>query len=283
MSQVIGILSGKGGVGKTTVVANLGAALSDEFEKNVAILDSNISSSHLGLHFGMYEDPKTTLRDVMRKNMHVSYATYVHPQTGIRIVPAPLNGEGVNMTPSKLKGVTKKLADSYNMVLMDCSPGLGKEVITSIAAMDSALIVTTPDFPAVADALKTINLLEKMNKKISGIVVNRHSGEKFELTAREIESTCGVPVLAMIPEDKHVARSISEGVPVVVHAPHSKSSIAFKQLGGGLVGESYTPPSIIHRVLGAVAGRKKQHKIEESDRVYSSGGSPQSYIEKMKE
>lgn len=244
MAQVIGILSGKGGVGKTSVVANIGAALTDEFNKNVIILDANLNSSHLGLHLGMYEDLPITLREVVKKNMPISYAIYVHPSTGIRIVPAALSGDGVSLTTSKLRNITKKLARDYELIIVDCPPGLGRESVIAASAIDSGIIVTTPDFPAVADALKTVQLLQRMGKKIIGIVVNKYKGEKYELTIPEIESTCGVKAIAVIPDDSHVPQGISEGIPVVLLSPYSKASTAFKKLAGTLIGIEYRSSGI---------------------------------------
>lgn len=257
MAEIIGILSGKGGVGKTTVAANLGAALTDSFKRNVLILDSNLNSSHLGLHLGMYEDLPVTLREVVRENAPLSYAVYVHPPSGMRILPAPLNGGGeVGLTPKKLRDISGKLASDYNIIIMDCAPGLGKEVVTSISAMSSAIVVTTPDFPAVTDALKTIDLLQRMKKKIIGIVINKARGDKYELTVPEIESTCGVNVIGIIPDDRSVPRGLAGGVPSVLMFPYSSSSEAFKYVAAKLVSEQYRPAGVFEKFGAALVGSK---------------------------
>lgn len=78
-----------------------------------------------------------------------------------------------------------------------------------------------------------------MNRKKVGVVVNKVRGEKYELTLKEIESTCGTKVIATIPDDNRVPESISEGVPVVIMAPYSRSNEAFKKLAGSLIGKDY--------------------------------------------
>lgn len=248
MSKIIGILSGKGGVGKTSLVANLGAALTNEFRKNVVIVDANVSSSHLGLHLGIYEDLPITMLDLLKKNMQVEHALYVHPSTGIKIVPASITG-GLVTRLSKLKSIMYSLAKNHDFVIIDCPPGLGKEVVASISAIDSGIIITTPDFPSVADALKTIHLLDRMKKRVIGLVVNRHRGERYELTIPEIESICGIPVIATIPEDMRVAEGVSEGMPAVILYPHNRASHAFKKFAGGLVGEKYRPKNFLVRIF----------------------------------
>jgi len=282
MSQVIGILSGKGGVGKTTLVANLAAALANQFGRNVVVVDTNVNTAHLGLHLGLYEDLPVTLKEIVRKNMDVSYAIYLHPTIGIRILPAPLKSDGLNLTKSKLREITKELKKSYEFVILDCSPGLGKDAITAIAAMDSALVVMTPDFPSVVDALKTIQLLEKMNKKVLGIVVNKSNNERHELTEKEIESTCGVNVVENIPYDTKVSKSIAEGVPVVLLSPHSKASNAIKNIAAKLIGEDYTPTGIFERIKEAFS----KPRLHEQKRIYikpeTSAGGKEEKIPKEK-
>ena len=256
MSKIIGILSGKGGVGKTSLVANLGAAMTEEFKRDVVIIDANLTSSHLGLHLGIYEDLPVTMREVVRKNTSVDYALYVHPVTGIKIVPASLSGDGIEMSSSKFVDITRKLSQDHDIIIVDCPPGLGKEVVTAVSAIDSAVVITTPDFPAVADALKTVRLLERMRKHVIGIVVNKRKGEKYELTAQEIESTCGVPVVGTIPDDVKVSEGVSEGIPVVFLFPYTKSSRAFKVLAGRLIGEEYRPKNILVQLGGMFSRRK---------------------------
>ena len=269
MSKVIGILSGKGGVGKTALVANLGAALTKQFDKQVVIVDTNVNASHLGLHLGMYNSIPVTLRELLKKKVPLSHGIYVHPTTGVRILPAPLNGLGTKMTPRKLRSITNKIAGDYEMVLMDCAPGLGKEVVTSIGAMDAAIVMTTPDFPSVVDVMKTLELLNKLKKNVIGIVVNKSNNEKHELSIREIESTCGKRVIATIPNDWKVSHGVSEGEPAVVLSPSSKSSVAIKKLAGKLVGKDYEI-SIIDRVKGAIPSkRKSKMKMDEKLDVIS--------------
>jgi hypothetical protein len=121
---------------------------------------------------------------------------------------------------------------------------LGKEVIMAIKCIDSALVVTTPDLPAVTDALKTITLLERLKKDVLGIVLNRVRNAKFELTEEEVESTCGYNVIAKIPEDSKIPESIANGVPVIMYDKNSKSSIALKKLSAHIIGEEYEAPGM---------------------------------------
>jgi len=238
MSKVIGVLSGKGGVGKTTLVANLGASLTKDFDKNVLILDSNVTTSHLGLHLGLYEDLPFTLSEVLTKKVPAAQAIFIHP-TGIRIIPAPISPKKIKF--SGLNRVVKKLKKDYELIILDCAPGLGKEVIKAAKCIDQAIIITTPDLPAATSALKTINLLKKLKKKVLGIVLNRVRNEKYELTVNEVSSICNCDVLSIIPEDSKIQESIVTSLPIVLSHKNSPSSIAIKKFASYLVGEEYVP------------------------------------------
>ncbi len=248
MSRVIGVFSGKGGVGKTTVVSNISSALANVFSKKVVVFDSNLHSSHLGLHFGLYDDLPVTLKEVLKRKASILQAIYISPKTGVRIIPAPLNGAGLNLTKTQCRGLLDKVRNNYDIVILDCPPGLGKEVIVPMQSIDEALVITTPDIAAVTDAIKTTELLRKFKKNVLGVVLNRCSHRKYELTTEEIESTTGYKIIASIPEDSNVPDSISKGVPVTMSRPFSRSSIKFKQLAASLINENYREETMLERL-----------------------------------
>ncbi len=248
MSRVIGVFSGKGGVGKTTVVANISSALADVFNKKVLIFDSNLHSSHLGLHFGLYDDLPVTLGEVLKKRASILQVVYICPKTGVRIIPAPLNGDGLSLTKKQCGSVLDKVSTDYDVIILDCAPGLGREVLIPMQSVDEALVVTTPDIAAVTDAIKTTELLKKFKKNVLGIILNRYSHQKYELTPEEIASTTGYNVLSSIPEDSNVPDAISKGLPVAVSHPHSRASIKFKQLAATLINEHYREETLLERL-----------------------------------
>lgn len=239
---MLGVFSAKGGVGKTTLVANLGASLANVFGKNVLIFDTNLKTSHLGLHFGIYEDLSVTLREVLQNKAPILHAVYTHPQTGVRIIPAPLSGDGVSITKNKLCNLLDDIRENYDMIIVDTSPGLGKEFICAASSVDKAIVVTTPEIPSLTDAMKSIAILKKMKKEILGLVVSRVTNEKYELTLKEIESTANKKVIGVIHEDRKIPESIAKGIPVVLGHPNSKVAADFNRIAGLFVGEEYQQP-----------------------------------------
>lgn len=232
MTRVIGVVSGKGGVGKSTIVSNLAYTLT-ELGQDVIAVDSNLTTPHLGLHFGLHLVPKT-LHDVLKDEEKISNVIYPHPY-GFKVIPASMNVSALrNVDPDKLPKVVSSLQGRSDMVLLDCAPGLGKEAVSGIQAADEILLVANPDLPSVADALKTLKLAESLNKKVLGVVLNRVRGKSHELTREDIESMLEVPVLVEIPEDSKVAESIAAKQPLVDYSPSSSAAVGIRKLAYAL-------------------------------------------------
>jgi len=241
MTRTILITSGKGGVGKTTLTSNLAYALT-QLGENVIAVDANLTTPNLGMHFGMHLAPRT-LQDVLKGNIKVERAMYNHPY-GFRFIPASISTndlEGVDV--GKLQNVTLGLTGKADYVLMDCAAGLGREATSAVAAADELLIVTNPDLPSVADALKTAEVARRMNKNIIGVVVNRSTGGRHELGINAIKELLELPVIAQIPEDRLVAESISAKRPIMEYASDSPAAVEILKLASKLSGRKYKPSS----------------------------------------
>ena len=263
MGKVIGVFSGKGGVGKTTLVANMAASLTKEFGKRVVVVDTNVSTSHLGLHLGLYEDPKVTLKEVLLKKATPASALYIHPSTGIRLLPAPLKGDFDGISLRGIENVVDQLSRDNDIVIVDAAPGLGREVVAAIGTVDEAMVVATPDIPSVTDALKTINLIKKVDDGIDvlGLIVNRVQNERYELTRKEIESACNINVITHIPEDSRVPESIAKGSPAVELYPHSKAGMSFNRLSAAIVNQTYDPHTLTYALM-KIFGLAKEEVVK---------------------
>jgi len=237
MTRIIGIIGGKGGVGKTSLVANLGICLT-EYGKDVVVLDSNLTTPNLGLHLGVPLYPKT-LHDVLRGRARINEAIYRHP-TGLKIIPAGIALNDLRgVDPRDLPNALIDLLGNTDIIIIDASAGLGREALSAIESADEIIIITTPELPAVTDALKTVKLAEQVGTKVLGVVVNRITGRSYEMSSSQIRSMLDVDVLAEIPEDVAVPESISKRTPVVHHKPHSPSSRSMRQFAAQLIGRQY--------------------------------------------
>lgn len=257
MSLSITVASGKGGVGKTTVSANLGVALA-EFGKDVTILDADIEMANLELLFGM-EGMTTTLHQVLAGKASPKEAIYKGP-AGVKIIPAGISLEGLrNADPDMLQKVLEEIMEQTEILILDAPAGLGKSAITSLAVGQELLLVANPEISSMSDALKTKIVAKKLGAHVLGAVLNRTGADTTDLTVEEVQTILEANVIATIPEDPEVKRSSAAGVPLVIKAPNSPASTAIKKLAADLIGEKYIPPSspkenFMKRFIGGLFG-----------------------------
>ncbi len=236
MSIFIGLLSGKGGAGKTSTALNLGAAL-NHFGRDVILVDGNLSTPNLGLHLGVHSVP-ISLHDVLRGKNNIAEAVYAH-SSGVKLLPAGLSlNDMKNINPSNLNKFLPALDGLADIILVDSAAGLGREALSVMEAVDEILIVTNPELPAVTDALKTIKLADEIGKKVRGVIVTRHGG-KGDMSLENISLLLGKPVVGVVPEDEAMRQSLVRRESVLHILPRSKSAIAYKNLAAFLTGIDY--------------------------------------------
>lgn len=269
MSRIIGIVSGKGGVGKTTIGINLGAALTKNFGKNVTLVDCNVTTSHVGLYLGMYYCP-ITLNKVLRDENSIDEAINNH-YTGLKVVPASLSLndlEGVDLT--KLRNNLKKLFESNDLVILDVAPGLGREAIAAMRACDEIVYVTNPFVPSVMDIVRTEEVARELEIDSLGIIVNMSNKKKYEMTNDEIREITKLPVLAKIPYDTKVHKSLHLKMPLTMLHPEHKFSKEINKAASHITGEVYLMESTIERLLKRLrldSILKKEKRIVEPNPV----------------
>jgi len=237
MARVIGVLSGKGGVGKTTLVSNLGVSLAQE-GKNVAIVDANLTGANLGLHFGLLSY-SVSIHDVMKDNALLTDAVYKH-SSGVDIIPASLSIEHIDTKPRSLRDSIDEFFSEKDFVLIDAATGLDRETLAAIEMSDEILLVTHPELPTVSDALRTKTVAEKYGKGIIGIVLNRVT-KKDELRKDNVSSFFELPIIGAIPEDPIVRKSIEAKKPVVLSHPNHRVSNEIRKVSDHILGKTYKP------------------------------------------
>lgn len=234
MGKTIGVVSLKGGVGKTSSVVALGAAF-NALGKKVLLVDGNLSSPSLGLHLHAV-DPEITLHHVLERTANIKDA--IHNNEGIDFIPASIfwNKE---ISPLLLKDKIKSLKRKYDFILLDSSPSLDEETLAVILASDEILVITTPDHPTLSASLKAAKLAKQRGTPIAGIIINRVYNKNFEIPFGDIENTLDIPVLAVIPHDVGFVRALANMEPLVKSHPNSKGSVEYKKLAAALSGEKY--------------------------------------------
>lgn len=232
--RVIAVGSGKGGIGRSTITANLGFNLADR-GKSTLIVDGSFTSPNQALFFNLEKATKT-LNDVLAGDISLSEAVYNGPND-VKILPAAVSLEKIRKTePARFPEAMEQL-NGYDFVLIDTTNGLRRETIAALKAGEELLIVTMPELTAVSDSMKTKVASKFLGLDPIGLVLNQVKGEGYELEREEIRGIMDLPILCTIPYDKDVRRSLNEGKLLLEWNPDSPAAEKIKELGEKLTEE----------------------------------------------
>lgn len=247
MTRVIVVASGKGGVGKTTLAANLAVALA-QFGKRTAVLDADIVMANLEIVLGL-KSPPVALIDVLKGRLKIEDVIYEGPG-GVKIIPAGITLDGFNEENIQLlKASLKEIPPDIEILVIDAPAGRDAAMVMDEG--QEVLIVTVPEVSSVSDSLKMKVLAERMGAKVIGAILNMVEGKRRELRIEEIESTLDTNVLCILPYDEKVKRALAYEVPFVLRYPNAKISVELMRLAAGLIGRKYTPKkrSLLSRII----------------------------------
>ncbi len=264
MGKTIGILSLKGGVGKTSAVLSLGSAIA-EFGRRVLLIDGNFSAPNLGIHLNVIE-PESTIHHVLNGDHNIEDAIVNMEDFNFDLIPASLIYKS-QINPFKLKDKIKLLRDRYDIILIDSSPALNDETLAVMLASDEIFIVTTPDYPTLSMTLKAIKDAKNRGVKINGLILNKVYNKPFELSIGDIERTADTPVMAVIPQDIDVAESVSRFSSPFSYNPQSRGSVEYRKLAGVIIGEKYKP-TFFGRLFNGIPKRQDVNRELFYERVF---------------
>lgn len=253
MTERIAVISGKGGVGKTTLSANLGSIMAHVFDRSVTVIDTDVTSSHLGVHMGFQYNP-ATLASILKGEHSVEEGLYEH-DTGVKIVPGALNYDDVkDVDVYELVDVVDEIAEQTDVVILDCSPGLDRETSAALRSADHAMYVARPSFTSVIDVIRAQSLVDDIDRDHIGVVLNMVRGKKHEIDPEEIESFTDLDVIASIPFDDTLEQAAAQGTPITVYDRHAKASRAMEDLAIHLLDEdpAKKPSSLMRNLREAI-------------------------------
>ncbi len=243
--KIIGIISIKGGVGKTTTVLNLATALAQDFKKKVLVVDANFSSPNISLHLGMLHHD-ANLHAVLNDELLIHDSIYEH-EFGFDVLPCSLSNEKVNTL--KLKNKISVLKKHYDIILLDSSPSLNDELLATMLASDQLFVVSSPDYPTLSTTLRAVKLAKEKGTPILGIIMNNVHGKKHELSLDQIETLTKVPVLAVLPDDQKVLEALASVKPITLHKPYNKISLEYKRLAAAIADLPFKEPSLAKKAF----------------------------------
>ena len=219
MGEVIVITSGKGGVGKTTTTANIGAGLA-MLDKKVVVLDTDLGLRNLDVVMGLENRIVYNLVDVIEGNCRMKQALIKDKRyENLYLLPSAQTKDKTAVSPQQVKKLTEELAEEFDYVLIDCPAGIEQGFQNAIAGATHALVVTTPEVSAIRDADRIIGLLEKNNIKKIDLIINRIRMEMVKrgdmMSVEDVTEILGIPLIGAIPDDEQIVISTNQGEPVI--------------------------------------------------------------------
>ncbi|MGM5483568.1 MAG: cell division ATPase MinD [Nanobdellota archaeon] len=235
----IGVLSAKGGVGKTTTAVNLSSAL-QQFGRETIVVDGNYTKPNVGLMLGITK-VGATLHNSLKGSHGIEDAIYVHP-SGINVIPGSILYDELNEKHSrKLKDIIESLRGKTEAVIIDSGPGVNQELLDIIDTLDKAVIVTTPEVSSITDALKTKRICKERGVEIIGILITHVRKKDYECNTDGLESFMEENIIGEIPYDENIKISQYKKYPVVYADFTTPATIAYKKFAANIIGEKYEP------------------------------------------
>ncbi|SMB82311.1 flagellar biosynthesis protein FlhG [Desulfonispora thiosulfatigenes DSM 11270] len=248
--RIITVASGKGGVGKTSVVSNLALSLT-KLGNKVLIMDADLGMANIDIMFGLF--PKHSLYDVIKGKKSLKEIA-VTTAEGITIIPGGSGiNELVNLESEQRDNILNELAEfslEMDYLFIDCGAGVSKNILGFISAADDVLIVITPEPTSITDAYALIKILSQFNlhKEVSVIVNRVTSIKEADDTIARIENVADkflnidIKKIGFINQDDNVVKSIKEQRPFVLSYPRSKAAKDMNYIAENFLRGNDRPP-----------------------------------------
>ena len=258
MGIVIAVISGKGGVGKTTATANVGLGIALNGKKCI-VVDFDIGQRNLDMILGLENRVVYDLVQVMDGEAKMKQALIRSKVSeNLHFLAASQTKDKSVLTSQKVKALIDELKDEYEYVLLDAPAGIERGFEHTIEFADKAIVVVNPEVSSIRDADRAIGILDAKSQKVKDgeevdkyLVVNRINAEMVQsgemLRSDDILDILNIKLLGKVPEDKGVIDASNQGKPVVLD---NKS----------MAGQAYI------RIAGRICGHDVEMKdIESSD------------------
>jgi len=245
-SKVIVVTSGKGGVGKTTATASIGAALALE-GKRVAVVDMDIGLRNLDVVMGLENRIVFNIVDAVNGKCKIQQAAIKDRRVeNLFLIPASQSDNKDALSPESVRRFSAELRKEFDFVFMDCPAGIERGFENSVAAADEAVVICTPEVSSVRDADRVIGLLYARSVTPK-LVVNRIVPEMVErgdmLSHQDVVDVLSIELIGLVPMDDQVVVSTNKGVPLVMQKG-SKAGEAFHRIAMRLNGRADLPIEI---------------------------------------
>jgi septum site-determining protein MinD len=269
VAKVLVITSGKGGVGKTTTTAALGAALA-QAGQNVAVVDFDVGLRNLDLVMGAERRVVFDFINVVQGVARLSQALIRDKRLEtLWLLPASQTRDKDALTDEGVAGIIKELRARFDWVICDSPAGIERGATLAMRFADAAVIVTNPEVSSVRDSDRIIGLLDSKTERAEKgqriekhILVTRYDAQRAArgemLNIADILDILSTPLLGIVPESEEVLHASNIGTPVTLRDPKSAPARAYVDAARRLMGEDVpmTIPSERRGLLDKLFGRR---------------------------
>ena len=262
MGEVIVITSGKGGVGKTTTTANLGAALALKGKK-VVLVDTDIGLRNLDVVMGLENRIVYDIVDVVEGKCKLRQALIKDKRfTDLFLLPAAQTRDKSAVNEAQMRELTKRLREEFDFILIDCPAGIEQGFKNAIAGADRAIVVTNAEISSIRDADRIIGLLEASEIRNPELIINRLRPEMVKrgemMDVEDILDLLSIDLIGVVPEDENIITQTNKGEPVIQNrkAPSGK---AYTEIARRILGEN---------IEVTIPGRKKDSFWDKFKKVF---------------
>lgn len=243
--RAIVVTSGKGGVGKTTVTANLGAALADA-GKRVVVVDADVGLRNLDVVMGLENRVRMHSLDVIEENCTLDEALVRdRVRKSLMLLPAAQNRDKDEIEPEDMQDLIDELQEKFDVVLIDCPAGIEHGFRNAVVGAQEAIIVTTPEVSAVRDADRVAGLLP--NDMPARLIINRLRPNLVRkgtmMSVDDVLEILRLDLVGVIPDDKEVIVATNRGN-TVVDISGSPTGAAIRRIASRLLGEAVPIPDM---------------------------------------
>ncbi len=240
MGTVIVITSGKGGVGKTTTTANIGAGLA-MLGKSVVMVDTDIGLRNLDVVLGLENRIVYDIVDVVRGNCRLKQALIKDKRLeNMFLLPAAQTKDKTSVSAEQMKELCANLKEEFDYVIIDCPAGIEHGFRNAISGAEEAVVVTTPEVSAVRDADRIIGLIEAAEMPSPKLIVNRIRSKMVKsgdmMSVDDMMEILAIDLLGIVPDDDAIVISTNRGEPTVLD-DNSRPGQAFRNIARRICGE----------------------------------------------
>jgi septum site-determining protein MinD len=249
MAKVLVVTSGKGGVGKTTSSAALGAALAQNGEK-VVVIDFDVGLRNLDLVMGAERRVVFDLINVVQGDAKLNQALIRDKRLeNLSLLPASQTRDKDALTDDGVAKVLSELREKFDWIICDSPAGIERGATMAMRHADVAVVVTNPEVSSIRDSDRIIGLLDsKTERAEKGERVEKHllltrydparAARGEILKVEDVLDILSIPLLAIVPESTEVLRSSNLGAPVTLGSPNSAAARAYQEAVRRLQGET---------------------------------------------